>query len=700
MSSKLPKYIRPSPYTPFLRRFTDERALDLAETQGLYQRVRTAFQASIWSNPETLAHVSVHALRRMAEVVDLPDSEPILDALVHCQNAVLELETTIFGFPEIDWDIATLSLKEQVDLRRCLRAQEYFLAHEDRIGEALVTALGNVFGGLIASLPPMGDDKAAQFTVPLLSRLQNPGDVVDRVIGTLLKQELADAGLFTALQQRLYENVCRASGVSPTDEKSRKPLITADESKLPPAELIETYLGGTPFADFLQIPVPFSLPEQARFEHHWIVAGSGHGKTQLLQHLILSDLQSPEPPALIVIDSQGEMLRKIERLALFRDSDRLVIIDPEDDAPPALNLFDMSTDRLQGYSRLVREQVEAGIVELYNYIFGALAADLTSKQGTAFAFVTRLMLSIPGATIHTLRELMEENAKTLNHSRFADAIAALDPTARAFFENQFYSNNAFAQTRQQLARRLYGVVQVPAFDRMLSAQNSKIDMFEAMQSGKVVLVNTSKSLLKTEASALFGRFMIAQALRAAYERVAVPERERRPAFLVIDEASEYFDDSLETLLNQARKFNLGIVFAHQYLDQLDPKLRASVAANTSIKMAGGLSDRDARALSPDMRTSPEFLNSQRKHNGRPPQWSEFACYIRNHTASAVSLRVPFFSVENAPTISTAEHDLLRERNRQRYATVPATTRPAAVRPVATGPVTPPPGADQGDDWRS
>jgi type IV secretory pathway VirB4 component len=232
----------------------------------------------------------------------------------------------------------------------------------------------------------------------------------------------------------------------------------------------------------------------------------------------------------------------------------------------------------------VREQVEAGIIELYNYIFGALAAELTAKQGTAFAFVARLMMSIPGATIHTLRELMEEDARSFNDSTFKDHIARLDPTARAFFENQFYNRNAFGQTRQQIARRLYGVLQVPAFDRMLSAKSSRLDMFTAMQDGRVILVNTSKSLLKNEASALFGRFMIAQTLRAAYERVAVPEAQRRPAFLIIDEAAEYFDDSLETLLNQVRKFNLGIVFAHQYVDQLSPSLRASVAANTSIKM--------------------------------------------------------------------------------------------------------------------
>jgi len=468
--------------------------------------------------------------------------------------------------------------------------------------------------------------------------------------------------------------------------------------------MVRAYLAGTPFLDLFLTPVPFAIPLQSRFEHQWVVGGSGHGKTQLLQHLIVDDLHREDAPALIVIDSQGDMLRKIERLALFEYDDRLVIIDPEDDHPPALNMFDMSTGRLSGYSRLVREQIEAGIIELYNYVFGALAAELTAKQGTAFAFVARLMMSIPGATIHTLRELMEEDARSIHDSQFKDAVARLDPTARAFFENQFFNRNAFGQTKQQIARRLYGVLQVPAFDRMLSAKASRLDMFAAMQDGKVVLVNTSKSLLKSEASALFGRFMIAQTLRAAYERVAVPEHERRPAFLIIDEASEYFDDSLETLLNQVRKFNLGVVFAHQYVDQLAPSLRASVAANTSIKMAGGVSDRDARALSADMRTTPDFLIGQRKDRGTPPRWTQFACYVRNATSQALSLEVPFGVMERAPKMSPAVLAQVKALNRARYAALsgaapadsppqtaaapPAPAQPGTPRPAAAGPDVP------------
>src|SRR5438876_2975075 len=109
------------------------------------------------------------------------------------------------------------------------------------------------------------------------------------------------------------------------------------------------------------------------------------------------------------------MLRKIQKLGLFAPgktlSDRIIIIDPEDVThSPALNMFDLKPARLGTYSQTIKEQIEASTIEMFNYVFGALAAELTSRQNTTFAFVTRLMLSIPGATIHTLRELFEDGA--------------------------------------------------------------------------------------------------------------------------------------------------------------------------------------------------------------------------------------------------------------------------------------------------
>jgi hypothetical protein len=354
-------------------------------------------------------------------------------------------------------------------------------------------------------------------------------------------------------------------------------------------------------------------------------------------------------------------------------------------------MFDLKAARLGSYSQTIKEQIEASTIETFNYVFGSLAAELTSRQNTTFAFVTRLMLSIPNATIHTLRELFEDGAQNIEASPFAEHIRKLDRTSQAYFENQFFTKT-YSQTKQQIARRLYSVLQVPAFERMFAAKSNRLDMFEALQHGAVVLINTSKALLKTDASALFGRYMIARVISAAFERIAVTADQRNPAFLIVDEAAEYFDENLETLLSQARKFNVGVLIAHQHLDQLTPALRASVAANTSIKLAGGVSDKDARAFASDMRTTPDFITGMTKR----ARSTEFACYVRNYTANAVRLEIPFGALERASKMSPTEQAQLLARNRDRYAAQPEEPRPAAEVQTCSLPATP----DTVGNWRS
>ena len=87
-----------------------------------------------------------------------------------------------------------------------------------------------------------------------------------------------------------------------------------------------------------------------------------------------------------------------------------------------------------------------------------------------------------------------------------------------------------------------------------------------------------------------------------------------------------------------------------------------VVANTTTKLVSGLSDKDARALSSDMRTDADFLMSLRKQK----EGSEWGCFIKSHTTKAVRLFAPFGVVENAPMMSAEEHEELRQTNRERY----------------------------------
>src|SRR5207248_452248 len=109
----------------------------------------------------------------------------------------------------------------QVDLNRFLRAKLHFLGNEDRVFQLMATALCNVFGGIIQQLPSVPADDNPTLTVPLLSVLPHPADTVDSIIGTLTSQSLVNAGLFVEFQDRVYENICRASNIVPYEDTKR-----------------------------------------------------------------------------------------------------------------------------------------------------------------------------------------------------------------------------------------------------------------------------------------------------------------------------------------------------------------------------------------------------------------------------------------------------------------------------------------------
>jgi hypothetical protein len=265
------------------------------------------------------------------------------------------------------------------------------------------------------------------------------------------------------------------------------------------------------------------------------------------------------------------------------------------------------------------------------------------------------MQLIPNATIHTFRELMEPNGR----KKFAPYLAQLEGRAREFFETQFDAS-IFAQTKQQVVARLFAICENRTFDRMLSNPKSKLDLFTEINAGKVILINTAKDLLKAQGTEIFGRFFLALIAQAAQERATLPPSKRLPCFVYIDECQDYLatDSNFTMILEQARKQNVGIIAAHQYVTQLSAKTLDSLYANTSIKFAGGVSDKDAYALARNMRCEPPFIAEQPK--------GSFAAFVRNTTKNAISLKFPLMPRFKQAT--KEQYAAVLAGNRAKYAT--------------------------------
>ena len=643
---------------------------EVATIRELHQSVRYLADRVELVDPDELTDTVIF---KVEDELDRPVPEflhePIREAVGEViRNAGLEAP------PEFD---AAL-LQKSADARNAYRRRLEELREVYGGGSAAIDAvydyLVRCVGEVCASLPEADgltvDPGPDDLTIPLLEALDEPARVVDVIARCPFRYE-SQALAFE--QNRMLNVFARISGkrVSELLENPQR-IPDATHAKDEARTVVKTFLAGSPFQRLFHGRVGFTIPADARFEHMHILAGTGHGKTQLIQKFVWDDLQrayiaarrqarGEDFPArsCIVIDGQGDLIRTIARTHLCHPGDylgdRIIIVDPTE-TPLALNMFDLGREGIERAGHIERELVYNGTIELYVYLFGALlGAELTQKQDVLFRFVARLMLEIPGATLETLRDVIE------NGERYQSHIDQLDHSAREFFRTQFFGKE-FDDTKQQLLRRLWGVLSNATLSTMFNSPVNKIDLYSAMQDGSIILINTAKDYLKTDGARIFGRFWIAMIAQAALRRAALPASARVDTHVYVDEAHEYIDDKVEEILNQARKYRVGLALAHQNRAQLSQTQRATLASSTGIKMVGGVSEQDARGYAGDLRVTPELIMSARKFSGG----AEFVTYVRNHTPSGIKLNVPFGVLEGKEKLDRARSEELRDRVRERY----------------------------------
>ena len=533
-------------------------------------------------------------------------------------------------------------------------------------------------------LPRLPGD--GEITSPLAT-LVKPGRFVESLVRPL------DAQLFPVFAERYIDNTYRVSGV-PRGKYPKPPKLDEPHHLDDPSPFLE----GTPFAGILATPLPVDIPAAARTSHHWIVAGTGAGKTTALQYFIAKDLERAVRGecSIVILDSQRQLVEELWSLKLFAPGQpldgKLCILDAADiEYPIAVNLFDMHLDRLASLSPLDRERLTNSALEMYDFIIGSLLqAEMTSRQSTLFRFVTRAMFAIPDATIHTFHDILKDGPakyqRVHRHSRRHGAATSSPPISTAMRNSN--------RPREQVTARLLAVLGNQTFLQMFSSPRSKIDFFTEINTpGKVILINAEKGLLKEEGTELFGRFFLALINQAAAQRSTIPKEKRLPCYVYVDECHNYIknDPKIQVILAEARQQKVGVILAHQFLGQIDPPVRAALNANTGIKMAARLDAGDRAAMARDMNTVPDFIRDQTV--------GSFAVFMRDPTPTRLSMRFPA-----NPLVALRAHargrtsDCPRPQSRTLCATRSRFRR--ASRDSADEPTTPPPSASSGQAARS
>jgi hypothetical protein len=610
------RYLLQNPYT-----YRKDYLTTIAEVDAWAKKQEEAL-ARASRSWDTVIALLKQACREFCARVE-PDFEPLL-------QEVLRIESKRW-FPFPAWDVL-FAFGDSYDCPKYIYHKNYgdllqirveILKHPREWIEKLITSFYEVYkevprSGTGIFLRELSGDEAAEF--------------VGKVYNAITQRNLHIEELYL---QTLKNPLC--------DKKGKYFYRPDPELGLRNLE----FLKNTPFYSLAQMNMAFNLPLKPRYESQWNIGAQGSGKTQLLQRMICDDIEHGRSP--VVMDSQRDMIGKLLRL---KHDMEVVYIDPEDiEYPPGIALFDI--DFGTGGEA---EGRQTEVLGLYGYMFSILGAELTGRQGSLFSYALALMFVISESNIYTLIDLFRGDKYQFR--RYWEHMEE-----REFFDREFFDQKYKANREQILAK--LNILTSPEFKtlrRILANTKNKIDFFTLLNRPVAIFVNTSQKQLGVEGCKIFGRFILALLVNALVARSIIPEDQRNPTFIYVDEGKDYGnDDAFERIIYQCRKQKAGLVFCSQNIGQLS---RETVSAlfTSSIKFVRAVKEpAETRKLSQALRVEEDFLHDLHVDDGSHSEW---ACQIENR--KTVKATVNFGYLESRPKISEQEYQRLREENRRKY----------------------------------
>jgi hypothetical protein len=90
--------------------------------------------------------------------------------------------------------------------------------------------------------------------------------------------------------------------------------------------------------------------------------------------------------------------------------------------------------------------------------------------------------------------------------------------------------------------------------------------------------------------------LVTQIQLAALGRADLADEQRTPFYLFIDEIHSFLTLSFADIFSEARKYGLNLAMSHQYIEQLDEKIRAAIFGNVGTIISFRVGAENAKYL--------------------------------------------------------------------------------------------------------
>ena len=333
------------------------------------------------------------------------------------------------------------------------------------------------------------------------------------------------------------------------------------------------------------------ITDDDRRRHFYIIGQTGTGKSVLLQEMIRQDIESGR--GVCLIDPHGDLAEKVLTYVPATRAEDVVYFNPGDvERPLGLNMLDYDPRFPEAKTFVVNE-----IIEIFEKLYNLKAQGF---GGPIFEQYMRnallLVMEHPesGSTlIEVPKVLADAEFRKYKLSQCKNIVV------KNFWEQEAEKAGgeaALANMVPYITSKMNIFIANDLVRPIISQQNSSFNLRQIMDEQKILIVNLSKGKLGDINSHLLGMIIVGKILIAAFSRAELPEEERKDFYLYIDEFQNITTQTIAATLAEARKYRLSMIFAHQFIGQLEEEIKKAIFGNVGSMMAFRTGPEDAKFL--------------------------------------------------------------------------------------------------------
>ncbi|MBI2627204.1 MAG: type IV secretion system DNA-binding domain-containing protein [Parcubacteria group bacterium] len=336
--------------------------------------------------------------------------------------------------------------------------------------------------------------------------------------------------------------------------------------------------------------VRFGIKPDDRRRHMYIIGKTGMGKTEILKNMAIQDIQMGH--GLAFVDPHGDTADSLLDYIPAERVNDVIYFDPSDVSYPiGFNIMEQVNPEY-------RHLVAAGVMGVFKKIW----VDVWSARMEYILNNTILaLLEYPGSTLLGINRMLADKEY---RKKVVEKVQ--DPVVKAFWVQEFakYTDRLASEATAAIQNKVGQFTSATLIRNIVGQEKSALNMREIMDSGKILILNLSKGKIGEDTSRLLGALMVTRLQLAAMSRVDILEPDRKDFYLYVDEFQNFATESFASILSEARKYKLNLILAHQYIMQMDEKVRDAVFGNVGTLVTFRVGAEDAEALEKEF--APEF----------------------------------------------------------------------------------------------